>query len=114
VSEVSVTDFSLEVKEDPAHYVTFDVSATTKLLLGFSVVVFGWALKNPSGSVAAAIDVYDTPDGTGVPVFPVTLASSESVGDWFGPNGVWMKNAVFVNVTAGEVKGAIFYRHVRS
>ena len=105
--------FEVPVVDEPAHYRTFDLNATTLLLLGFSANVFGWSLKNPSSSAAAAIDLYDSADGSGVPVFTLTLAASESVGDWFGPNGVWLKNAVYANVTSGEVKGALFYRHVR-
>lgn len=110
---MSATEVEIEVRSDPAHYVTFDLSGTTKLLCGFSVIVYGWVLKNPSSSVAAAIDLYDTADGTGVPVFPLSLAASESIGDWFGDQGVWLKNALYANVTAGEVKGAVFYRHHR-
>jgi hypothetical protein len=106
-------EVEIEVEEPKVHYRTFDLNGVTLQLLGFAVDMFGWALENPSGSVAAKIDIYDSPDGTGVPVFPLALATSAMDIKWFGPNGIRMNNAVYANVTAGEVKGSLFYKHVR-
>lgn len=105
--------FEVPVTERVVSYRAFDLNGVTLLLLGFSVDVYGWALENPSGSVAAAIDFYDSADGTGTSVFPIKLASSGTDTKWFGPNGIRFNNALFANVSAGEVKGSVFYRHVR-
>jgi hypothetical protein len=110
---VSEPFFEIPVVDEPAHYVTFDLNGAGKVLAGFSVRVFGFAIKNPSGSTAAALDLYDGTDTTGIVVIPVVLASSDSAADWYGPNGVWFKNGLYANVTAGEAKGSIFLRHVR-
>jgi hypothetical protein len=111
VSDVPLIE--LEVTEHHARYRYFDLTTSALLLLGFSVDVYGWSLKNPSTSTAADIDLYDTPDGTGVPALPIQIPSSTTDTKWFGPNGVRFHNALYANVTTGEVKGSIFYRHVR-
>lgn len=105
-------EVDLEIHPPPAHHRYFDLTAGS-LELGFSVILLGYAFKNPSSSVTAACDLYDSPDGTGVPIIPLTFAASESIGDNWMPNGILFKNAVYVNVTAGEVRGGLFFRHYR-
>lgn len=103
-------ELDLEVHEEPAHYIAFDLSGAGKMLTNYAIVLYGWALKNPSGASTAAADIYDNTDGTGTAIIPLTFATSESIGDWFGPGGILLKNGVYVNVTSGEVKGSLFYR----
>lgn len=105
-------EVELEVRNDPAHHVYFDLNGVGSLVLGFAAIVYGYTLRNPSSGATAAVDLYDGPDTSSAhPIIPLTFATSESIGDWFGPNGVLFKNALYVNVTSGEVKGAIFYRY---
>ena len=108
-----IVQVELEVTEHHVRYRYFDLSTTSLLLLGFSVDIYGWSLKNVSTSTAADIDLYDGTDTSGVPALPIQIPSSSTDTKWFGPNGVRFHNAVFANVTTGEVKGSIFYRHVR-
>lgn len=107
------TGFEVPVVERKVHYRAFDLNGAAMQLLGFSADIFGWALENPSGSVAASIDLYDSADGSGTVVFPIKLATNGVDTRWFGPNGVRFENALYANVTAGEVKGSVFFRHVR-
>jgi hypothetical protein len=109
----SIPLIELEVTEHHARYRQFDLSGTGALLLGFAVDVYGWSLKNPSTSTAADIDLYDGPDTSGVAALPVQIPNSTTDTKWFGPNGVRFHNGVYANVTTGEVKGSLFYRHVR-
>ena len=109
----SLPEIEIEVSERHVHYLCFDVNATHMILLGFGIKLFGWSVRNPSGSVAAVMDLYDGTDSTGVPVFTINLATAASDSKWFGPNGIQMNNALYANVTAGEVKGSVFYQHVR-
>ena len=111
MANVVVVEETLE--EPHVRYIYFDVSSAAKLLLGFSVDIYGWSLKNVSTSTAADIDLYDGTDTSGVPALPIQIPSSTTDTKWFGPNGVRFYNAVYANVTTGEVKGSIFYRHVR-
>lgn len=110
---MSISEFELEVRSDPAHWVNFDLNGVGKMLLGFSVVLLGWGIRNLSSSTLATLDIYDGADTSGVVVFPITLQSNESSREWFYPGGVLFKNAVYVNVTAQEVKGSLLYRHIR-
>lgn len=106
-------ELDIEIRAEPCHYVAFDQAGTATALTQFATIVYGWVLANPSGSVAATMNVYDSADGSGTIVMPFSLASSESISDWYGPNGVLFRNAVYANVTAGEVKGCLLFRHVR-
>jgi hypothetical protein len=101
------------LEEHHVRYLAFDLNASSRLLLGFAVDLYGWSLKNLSTSTAADIDLYDGTDTSGVAALPVQIPSSSTSTVWFGPNGVRFHNAVFANVTTGEVKGSLFYRHVR-
>ena len=107
-------EIDLEVHEEPAHWVNFDLNGTGKTVLGFSVKLLGWSIRNLSSTTLATLDIYDGTDTSGAVVFPITLQSNESSREWFWPGGVLLKNSVYVNVTAQEVKGALFYRHIRA
>jgi hypothetical protein len=91
-------------------YVTFDLNAKGSVLLDFSVRLVGWALRNKSVSNPANIDLYDGADTSGTPVFPVTLAANESVRDLFPDGGVLLLNALYANITLGEVAGCVVYQ----
>ena len=106
-------EFALEVTTDPAHYGTWSLSAAGRIITGFSVRLLGWAATETSGSAAATVNVYDGTDTTGLIVLPIRLAQSEAGESWYGPNGIWFKNGVYINVASGQAQGAIFYRHVR-
>lgn len=106
-------EVDIEVHEDPAHWRYFDITAGL-VLLGHAAIVYGYSLKNPSGAATAAIDIYDATDAVSAQqVFTLTFAASESLGDSWGSRGILFKNGVYANVTSGEVKGSIFYRHYR-
>jgi hypothetical protein len=111
VSEQVIIEAWLE--EHHVRYRQFDLTTSSLLLLGFAVDIYGWSLKNVSTSTAADVDLYDGNDTSGVAAIPLQIPSSTTDTKWFGPNGVRFHNAVFANVTTGEVKGSIFYRHVR-
>lgn len=110
---MSVAEVELELHERPAHPITLDVNATGVTVCGFSVILFGWAVRNASATTLASFDVYDGTDHSGVSVFPVNLAANEASREWFGPNGIEFKNGVYFNVTAQHVTGAVFIRHRR-
>ena len=100
----------LEVHNEPAHYVAFNLNATGAAVLGFAAVVLGWSMKNASGTTLAALDIYDGTDHTGTSLFPIQLAANQTGRDWFGPNGILFRNGLYINVTAQQVSGAVFYR----
>lgn len=107
------SEFELEVFTDPAHHVYFDLNGAGSVVLGMSVVLHGWSIRNVSGTTLAQLDIYDGADTSGGhAIFPINLAANETSREFF-ERGVLLKNGVYVNVTAQEVKGALFYRHHR-
>ena len=106
-------ELDLEVHEDPAHYAAFDLNATGKVIFGFAVRLLGWSMENQSSSTLAHADIYDGTDTSGTALFAINLAGNQSGRDWFGPGGILFKNGLYLNVTAQEVKGAVFYRRHR-
>ena len=111
MSLTTAQEFEIEVSEDPVRHQYFDATGSISLVR-FSIILYGWILANPSGSVAAVMNFYDGNDTTGNPDFPITLASSESISDYWGDRGILCLNGLYGNVTAGEVKGSILYRRV--
>jgi hypothetical protein len=106
-------EIELEVHEDHVHWRAFDLNAAGSALVVFAVDLYGWSLRNMSGAAAAVIDIYDGTDASGIPVFPLVIPANVTAEAWFGPNGVHMKNGVYANVTTGEIKGSILYKHLR-
>ena len=107
-------DFEIEVREEPAHPVTFDLNAAGAALVSFACIVYGWSMRNASSSTLASLDVYDGTDHSGTSLFPINLAANQSGRDWFGPGGILFKNGLYINVTAQHVTGAVFIRHIRA
>lgn len=110
---MSELGLDIEVHEDPAHHYEWTLNSSSITVLGFSVILLGWAATETSGSAAATVNVYDATDHVGLIVLPIKLASGESAEAWYGDRGVWFKNAVHINVTSGQAQGTIFYRHYR-
>jgi len=110
---VSTSEVEIELREEPAYPVTFNLNATSGTVVAYACVVFGWSMKNASGTTLATLDVYDGTDHSGTSLFPINLAANQSGRDWFGPNGILFRNGVHINVTAQQVSGAVFIRRHR-
>ena len=109
----AVTAVELAVFLDPARHVSWTLSSAGKLVCGFSARVMGWTMVETTGSAAATVNVYDGADTSGEIALPIKIGQGGSSTDWFGPNGILFKNAVYVNVASGAAQGTIFYNHVR-
>jgi hypothetical protein len=105
-----IVQVEVELYGRPVHHAEFDLTSAGTLLAGFSVDVVGWSIRNMSASTLATLDVYDGPDATGKPTVPLAVAANTTDTKWFGDAGVRFKNAVYVNVTAQECKGSIWFR----
>ena len=103
-------ELDIEVRGEPAHYVAFDLNGTGKVLVNYQVTLFGWAIRNVSSTTEATADIYDGTDTSGTVVIPANLAGNEVSVVWLGPNGVRFRNGLYLNVTAQEIKGCLFYR----
>ena len=98
-----------ELAYPPARHSQFDLSSASQQLGVFPVLFMGWSFKNASSSATATLTIYDATGAGGAGEFPVQLAADESSREWFGPMGVLFQSGIFVDVTAGQVKGSVFY-----
>lgn len=105
VLAVEVELYSRHVQKTP-----FDLNGAGKVACGFAADLMGWSMRNLSSSTLATIDIYDGPDTSGTPIMCVNLAASTSSNPWFGDAGIRFDNAIYINVTAQEVKGSLFFR----
>jgi hypothetical protein len=97
----------------PADYLQFDQTVSAAGPISFPVKVMGWAIRNPSSTALAEVDFFDGTDASGTVVIPVTLDWNESSRETWCPNGIRFKNGLFINVTAGEVRGSVFWLPLR-
>jgi len=107
---VSQVELDLDVIDEPADHIEFDLNGTGKAITNFAIILYGWSMYNVSTTTLATVNVYDGTDTSGSIVFPINLAANQSGRDWFGPGGIWFRNGLYLNVTAQEIKGSVFYR----
>lgn len=74
-------------------------SAASGRLLGYSFA---------AGSDAAAVQVLDGVDDAGDLLACEAIAADGSITRWFGPGGIGFLNGCYINVTAGELTGAVW------
>lgn len=78
-------------------------------MTGFGVRLMGWSAAETSGSAGCTINIYDGTDTTGPIVMPIKLASGQSSTDWYGPNGIAFRNAVYLSLASGQAAGSIYF-----
>lgn len=66
----------------------------------------GWNLRAKNKSLIIFYD--NSKESKGKNFGPITFNERESIRDWFGPNGIKFKEAIFMKVVEGEVEGVIF------
>lgn len=72
--------------------------------------LLGYAIRETTGSAAATVrfrsgtTVAGTPLGAGV-----TLAANESVREWFGPSGINVPTAIFLERIAGDTEVTVYW-----
>lgn len=73
--------------------------------------LLGWSLREPSGANPATVILRDGANADADEVAAVTLAAGASVRDQLPAGGVALINGLFLDVTAGEVVGAVYLRN---
>ena len=87
--------------------ILFPASSAGLVALGGSGLLVGIGVRETAGA-AAAFDVLDGTTSGGNVIVPYTLAANQSVREWFAPWGIDFTNGLFVNITAGTVRGALY------
>jgi hypothetical protein len=106
-----VVAVEVELYSRHVDHTEFDLTGAGAVVVGFAADLMGWTIRNMSGSTLATLDIYDGPDTSGKVVVPLALAANTTDTKWFGDAGVRFRNAVYLNVTAQEAKGSIWFRH---
>lgn len=70
----------------------------------------GWALIDPSGTVAAVVEIYDGMDVGGQLMCVAGVSAGASAAPIFEPEGVSFHIGLFLNVVSGTVRGVIWAR----
>lgn len=95
--------------DEPAEHEAFNLTATSRVMFRYPVILYGWAMTNPDGANPASIDVIDGANTAGEILATVDIAPSGSTREWPTGNGVGMRVGTVLNVTLGQVKGQLFY-----
>lgn len=97
---------------DPVMAIPVNIAAP-----GSAVVVtvpgdlLGWSLVTAAAGLAAALRDGDPANGITVAMLALTANAAETKN--LGPHGVRVTNELALNVTAGAVTGALYYRPLR-
>lgn len=70
--------------------------------------LYGWSLVETTGAAIAACDLIDGGAAAGTEITPITLSAGQSTRDWLGRPGLLVQSGLFLNVTAGTVRGAVW------
>jgi hypothetical protein len=71
-------------------------------------VIFGYSVKEATGSAAAELDLYGGLAANGQLWIPIPLGPGMSRENWFGPQGVHFRNGMQSVASIGAVTGSIF------
>jgi|ERR1044072_3123782 len=82
-------------------------AASASLTTGRNVIK-GMTIREVAGTPAAArINIRDG-SVSGPILLAINLVASESVRDWFAPDGIRVNTGIYLQVLAGTVEGAIY------
>lgn len=70
----------------------------------------GWALIDPSGAVAAVVELYDGMDAGSQLLCVAGVAAGATAQPILEFEGVAFKSGLFLNVVSGQVRGVVYAR----
>lgn len=83
--------------------------SSSKQVIGGMALLRGWSFREDNGGAPAAVDIYDGTSTTGTLIATITLTAGESTRDPVPDSGIACPAGIFVNVTAGTIRGSIWY-----
>lgn len=84
-------------------------TASVQVITG-AATVFGWSVRENAGSPAAAtVEIRDGTTDGGTLIGVVNLGASESVRDWFGPQGIKFSTGIRFVKPTGTSLGTVWY-----
>lgn len=83
------------------------ITTGTKLIEGLCILL-GWQVV--CGGTATTVDVYDGRDTTGPLIASLSLPANGNLNAAIGGEGMLLERGLYLNVTAGTLKGAAVVR----
>lgn len=77
-------------------------------VIGGFVVLYGWAIRETSGSATAQLDIYNGAQASGDDIISIALAAGQSTREWFGPQGLELQIGYYPNLVSGAITGSVF------
>lgn len=73
--------------------------------------LYGWSIAENAGSPAVAtVSIYRGAAATAAnKIATIELAANGSDSEWFGPQGIYCRDGIFVEVVAGSVEVMVYY-----
>lgn len=96
----------------PARPIFVPSGGANHLIIGTRAILYGYSLKETTGSSAAEVEVLTGNDDTGTIIAVIELASGVSDTQWFGDMGVLADSGIFLKMVNGSVTGSIWARHI--
>ena len=109
-SPVGMTVIEVAGYHDPVIPISLGALTGGQLATARAVHLLGWALRETSGSAAAALSLYTGGSASGQLLAPINLSAGESTRDWFGNSGVYLPGGLFANVESGSVLVVVWVR----
>lgn len=92
----------------PARTIPIAVTTTDVLLINGAGILTFYNFTETTGSATAAVQLFDGTDDGGALLTDVTLLANESTRDPIPTPCVAFRNALFLEVLSGSVKGAVW------
>ncbi len=87
----------------------FTLSGSSEQVVSSAAIFMGLDVNDDdSGNVH--IHIYNGADGTGDLIAGAVPPNGDHDSHWFGPNGIYCPDGIYVEVDSGTPSGSIFYR----
>ncbi len=96
----------------PARAIQIPTTTADQVVLGPRAIMYGWTLRETTGSAAAVARLHNGQDSTGPIAASIGLvAGGSEIQGPAGP-GVLMDAGVYLEVVSGSVEGSVFARKI--
>jgi hypothetical protein len=94
---------------DSASSITVPATGSQQVHSGASLLM-GWSLFETTGTGAAVVEIYDGYDAGAQLLVVIALSPGQSTRDWLAGGGLLSREALFVRVVSGTVRGVAWTR----
>lgn len=92
----------------PIWAISAPATTTSYPFFGRGGRLYGWAFQETTGAAPATFELFDGTGSGGQSILPATLTVNQSFRDIWGKPGIEIRTGLFMNVTAGSVRGSVY------